>query len=353
MRVVLAINHLRFGGAERLVADLACGLCQRGIQVQLVALGGAEPALSDQARAAGVSVHVLGRPVYSIAAAARLLGVLRKSGADIVHAHLFPSIAYVSLARKVRVGRWRLVMTEHNTWNRRRRSALRPADRMIYRSYDRIACISDEVRDALVGWAPETAPKTVVVHNGIPASHFQKPKTGERIGHPVRILSIGRLTRQKGFESLVETMRHLPECELVIAGDGELRPELEAQVLAAGLRGRVRLIGWTGDVFSLLRTADVYVQPSRWEGFGIAAVEAMAAGLPVIVTDVAGLSKVVGSAGLRVAVDDIAGMRRTIASIVDDQPLRMELSSRGALRARSFTMDAAVAAYASLYRGLS
>src|SRR5207253_112178 len=110
--------------------------------------------------------------------------------------------------------------------------------------------------------------------------------------------TVGRLERQKGFDTLLEALPRWPDCTLQIVGIGSERAELESRARSLGLAARVEFLGFRDDVATLMTRADLYVQPSRWEGFGIAAVEAMASGLPVVCSDVAGLREVVGPAGV-------------------------------------------------------
>ncbi|MGH9669124.1 MAG: glycosyltransferase, partial [Terriglobales bacterium] len=132
----------------------------------------------------------------------------------------------------------------------------------------------------------------------------------------------------------------------------ELRPSLEALAASLGIWERVHFLGRRADVPQLLKLADVYVHSSHWEGFGIAAVEAMAAGLPVIASDVPGLSQVVGSAGLLFPRGDADCLAGHISSVLASESLRRQLSQAGRERARSFSIEQSVEAYINLYRSV-
>jgi glycosyltransferase involved in cell wall biosynthesis len=127
---------------------------------------------------------------------------------------------------------------------------------------------------------------------------------------------------------------------------------LEALAASLGIRERVHFLGRRADVPQLLKLADVYVHSSHWEGFGIAAVEAMAAGVPVIASDVPGLGQVVGSAGLLFPAGDAECLAKHIRSLLDSEPLRRRLSQAGKERARSFSIEGSVEAYISLYESV-
>jgi len=104
------------------------------------------------------------------------------------------------------------------------------------------------------------------------------------------------------------------------------------------------------DVAQLLKAADLYVQPSRWEGFGIAALEAMASGKAIVASDVPGLAQVVGDAGLLFPAGDAAQLARSISTALDNPDLRQRLAQRAQQRARMFSLDTTLDCYEKLYR---
>ncbi len=99
--------------------------------------------------------------------------------------------------------------------------------------------------------------------------------------------------------------------ELLLVGDGVKRPDLERLAAELKIVERVRFLGNRSDVPDILAAADIYIQPSRWDGFGIAALEAMAAGLPVVVSNVPGLRDVVGDAGLLFEAGSVSELTRS------------------------------------------
>ena len=140
--------------------------------------------------------------------------------------------------------------------------------------------------------------------------------------------------------------------DLVIAGDGPRRRVVE-NFIAHGEGGRhCRWLGYVEDVRSVLSAADMLVMPSRWEGFGLAAGEAMAASLPVVGTDVAGLRDVVvdGETGILVPRDDVIALTEAIERLADDPDLRARLGRAGRQRVETrFDIDSTVATHERLY----
>jgi glycosyltransferase involved in cell wall biosynthesis len=206
-----------------------------------------------------------------------------------------------------------------------------------------VVAVSSQVRDELVAQGLD-ARKVVVIPNGV---HLQIPKAtlkdgiahelGIRTGTTV-LLSIGRLVYQKAHNVLVEAMRTVavqaPRTALYIAGEGQLRAELEVQLRHAQLEENVRLLGNRADVPELLALSDIFVLPSRWEGLPIALLEAMGAGLPVVATNVEGVDEVVqdGVQGLLVSPDDAAALADALLQLIVDEPLRKRMGELGRTR---------------------
>ncbi|MBN2119191.1 MAG: glycosyltransferase family 4 protein [Anaerolineales bacterium] len=143
------------------------------------------------------------------------------------------------------------------------------------------------------------------------------------------LLSIGRLTHQKGHEHLIQAMpkviRRFPTAKAWICGDGPLRAQLESQIVELGLSDHVRLLGSRDDVSLLLATADIFVLPSRSEGLSRALMEAMAAGIPVVATNVGGIRDLItdGVHGLLVPSEDSERLAQSILQLLD-APLMMK-----------------------------
>lgn len=151
------------------------------------------------------------------------------------------------------------------------------------------------------------------------------------------------------MQTLVRAVGALDGVHLAIVGDGAERPDLEALIDHERLRGRVHLLGRRSDVPQLLKTADVYVQSSLWEGFGIAAVEAMAAGLPIIASRVPGLADVVGDAGILVEPGNSEVFAEQIQRVLLDETLRQTLAERAKKQAELFSIERTVEGILRVY----
>ena len=149
------------------------------------------------------------------------------------------------------------------------------------------------------------------------------------------LLSIGRLTYQKGHEFLVQAMSNVvsrfPNARVGICGDGPLRSQLQTQIIESGLSNYVKLLGAWENVSPLLASAEIFILPSRWEGLSRALMEAMAAGLPVIATQVDGIKGLItdGVNGLLVPSEKAEALGNSILQLIDNAEMRKRIAAAG------------------------
>lgn len=327
MRVLHVLCDLSAGGAERLVLELARRRAA-GVEVIVATVMGGGPLLPEF-EAAGVRVVIGGRPPRHPGVRALATLTREVARADVVHTHLFAGDTWGRLAA-VLARHPCVVTTEHNvdrdeTWQRGVRRTLAPVSRVV-------VAVSEAAARHVEG-----AREVRVIPNGVDLARFGAPHVGRDGRH---VLAVGRRVPQKGFDVLIEALPD--DMSLHVAGEGPFHVE----------HPRVRWLGRREDVPALLAEADILAVPSRWEGFGLAAVEGMAAGVPVVASAVDGLVEVVGSAGLLVPAEDPAALRGALQRLRDDDALRRRLGEAGRERARRFEIGAMVRAYEALYREL-
>jgi glycosyltransferase involved in cell wall biosynthesis len=219
----------------------------------------------------------------------------------------------------------------------------------VYRRLATVVAVSAEIRELLVGRLGLPAGRVTVVRNGVEPLH-PAPARPARPDGPLVVGGVGRLTRQKGFDLLVEATRRLVAegwpLEVRLAGAGRERDRLAAA--AAGLP--VRLVGFTGDVAAFLAGLDMFCLPSRAEGLPLALLEAMMAGLPCLATAVGEVPAAAGPAALVVPPGDLAALTGALRRLLGDPALRAELAGRArALAVRDFDLAATVADTVAVY----
>jgi glycosyltransferase involved in cell wall biosynthesis len=226
---------------------------------------------------------------------------LRSSSVDLLHVQVVSSDEAVLAARLARIPH--IVGTLHIDSSQSQTRHWLP-EFVTTRCLHRAIAVSESTK---ADWARRTRlsqRKTVVIPNGIDPQRFcrrlGKIEARQMLGLPIEapvIAAVGRLSVQKGFAYLLDAVARLtpihPKLTVALAGDGPARAELREQAARSGLADRVRFLGFQADVQPVLDAADVFALPSLWEAMPYALLEAMAAGLPVVASSVAGVPEVV------------------------------------------------------------
>ncbi len=370
LRVVQLITEMAPAGAEKVVHDLAIGLSAKGHNVHVVTLldaPGASAALTDALPPHGVDVtHLAMRSKVDLPRLSALAGLLRRFRPHVLHTHLW----HADLAAKaVLPAVWRrrpvLLSTIHIA-DRRPVHWRFAIDRLTQPWVDQTAFVSRSVMHFYRRRVGLTARKCVVVPNGIDLAAYQTlpdrrqsrapwiPTSAEPV-----IGTIARLDPQKGLPALLHAFskltRRWPRAALLIAGAGPEREALERLAVKLGIADRIHMLGFQQDVRPVLAALDVFVLPSRWEGFGLATLEAMAAGLPVVVTDVPGSRDLVQheQTGLVVPRNDSDALAQAVARCLSQAELRAQLGHRARIAAGPFSVQKMVDRYEQLYLTLT
>lgn len=221
---------------------------------------------------------------------------------------------------------------------------------------DAVVATSQAVAHAVMGAPPRAVP-THIVYPGVAVPPQRETPSAHQ---PTTVLGTGcRLVPMKGVVYLIRAMALLspdfPNLRLEIAGDGPLRASLEAEVESLRLRSHVNFLGWQPSLPPLLAGWDIYVQPSLMEPFGIATLEAMAAGLPVVATNAGGLPEFVreGCTGWLVPPEDPAALADRLRHLLLDAPARRAMGEAGRVSAKeNFSRKRMAATVAQIYDGL-
>ena len=352
MRILQVINSLELAGAEVLVSDMIPRLRQQGARVSIALLNRVDTRLERSLRdVPDCEIFGTRRKARSPSQVPWLARLFRNF--DLVHSHLFPAQFWVAAAARVARSRVKLVTTEHNPDNNRRgKSVWLWPDTWMYAQYDAIVCNSQATADALHRWVPRSSSRTTVIPNGIDCNRFSGGPPSAGPSGTLTAIFVARLEPQKNHLTLLRALKSVPDLRLKVVGDGSLRPELENFAASSGLKDRVEFLGWRDDVPELLRASDIYVHSTHSDGFAISAAEAMAAGLPLVASNVPGLSWVVGDAALLCKPGDPDDLAAQLRRLAENAELRRELGRRGRIRARQFSIDATVTAHLELYESL-
>ena len=361
MKVLYIINSLATGGAEKLIIETLPLYAKEGVKVDLLLLNGtAHPFLEELASKKCCGIFNLGASsVYNPVNIFKIIPYLKKY--DLVHVHLFPAQYWVVLAKLLSFSKTKLIFTEHNTTNRRLENPIfRFIDKWIYQFYAGVIAITAEIKALLLKHTALPEVRFTVIENGVNLSAIQNatalPKTD--LSSSIRendrvIIQIAAFREQKDQKTLIRAMQLLPDfCKLILVGVGPVKIECENLVTELGLQNRVVFLGSRMDVPALLKTADMVVLSSKYEGLSLSSIEGMASGNPFIASEVPGLSEVVKGAGILFPQGDADQLAKEIIHLCTDPDYYRTVAEACQQRAADYDISKMVDKHIALYRSL-
>jgi len=368
IKLALCITELDAGGAERCLTELAVRADRSRFAPTVYALSPRPPREEEsffpRLRAAGVEVHFLGGgSIWQFPkVVGRLTRLWRKHQPRVVQTFLFhANIVGRIAAKRAGVGP---VLAGVRVAERGSRWHLR-LDRATQNAVARYVCVSRSVADFTATALGVPAEKIVVIPNGIDPAGYPPPQAADlrELGVAAgrrAVVFVGRLEEQKGVKWLIESapvwMSRLPDCDLLLVGDGVLRKELDALAAAAGIADRVHFAGRRSDVTEILAAADLLVLPSSWEGMPNVVLEAMASRLPVVATKVEGVEELLGPGGgeQTVAYGDSQSLSEKIVRFIADPCRAAEIGQLNRHRVEEhFEISQMVKLYEHLWESLA
>jgi N-acetyl-alpha-D-glucosaminyl L-malate synthase BshA len=305
---------------------------------------------------------------YALALASKMIEVARSEKLDLFHLHYaIPHAASAYLARQaLGASSPKMVTTLHGTDVSLvgSDSRFQPLTQLVVSHSDAITAPSRWLAAAAHQELGLPSDVTIdVIPNFVDAEQFRpldvEGGSATPPGHPARprvLTHVSNFRPVKRVEDVVRifaSVRAEIPSRLDLVGDGPERERIEALVTSLGLRDHVRFLGERGDLIATLQQSDVFLLPSQTESFGLAALEAMACGVPVVASDVGGVSEVVadGETGFLAAAGDVASMARHARRLLTDEDLRRRMSRAARhLAEAKFRLAPAVERYEAVYR---
>jgi len=370
--VLHLIASSRGGGAAH-VRDLAIGLDSDCYLVEVIMPEDAGNVQAADLTAHGVQHHAVDMAAGpSLGAVRQIRGLI--DGVDILHLHgaraaLYGRLALLSLPRRRRPA---VVFTVHGFaaphYGWLRRTALLTVERLLSPLVDRVIAVCHDEKRNLVEARVAREEQVVVIWNGIDLAEYARPDEPREslrcnLGLPVDVpvlTMVCRLYRPRDFETLLAgfaaVLASYPDARLLIVGDGPYRPDIERRIVELQLGARASVLGFCRDVARILAASDVFVlSTASWEGLPLTVLEAMAAGLPVVASEVGGIPEALrdGETGWVVPQHSPEELARALTALLADPARARRMGAEGYRRVRErFARDRMVAETARVYESL-
>ena len=395
MKILHVITSLQTGGAEMLVVNLMPRFKALGHEVGVVVFNGQHTPLMErlERECPECKIYRLGTGYYNPWYIVKLIGIMRQY--DVVHTHnsspqLFAAIANIICHK-------RLVTTEHSTNNRKREKGglLQFVDKWMYRQYNTTICISEIAEEKLREYLSlrrkkeegktkkeegrtknsQTDSKLYTLHSKLKSDNITTINNGVDVeaihgAAPLEELKTKRFVavmvagfrEAKDQDTLIKAMTLLPkeEYELWLVGDGVRRESLELSVKSLEMlahenenensKPNIQFLGLRTDVPRILKSADVVVMSSHWEGLSLSNIEGMSAGKPFIASDVNGLREVTEGYGILFPHEDAEALAAVIRRLHDDREYYDQVALRCYERARQYDIGTMVTQYNCVYQ---
>lgn len=354
MRILHIITSLRTGGAEKLIVDIVPRLKALGHDVDVLLFDGCDTPFKQQLEKLGVRILTLanGGSVYNPLHIRRLIPVMRQY--DVIHTHNTAPQLYAAIANLV--CRKRLITTEHSTTNRRRDwLGYRPFDRFMYNQYEKIICISDQAERNLRNYIGKCRADITTIYNGVDIEKYASATASnelQAIAPNCRaIVMVAGFRYQKDQDTLIRATALLPkQFHTFLIGDGERKQHCEALAQAENVADRIHFMGIRMNIPELLKAADYIVLSSHWEGFGLAAVEGMCTGRPVVVSNVEGLAQIVENSGILFQHQNAEQLAQEIMTLEESPAKYQNVAQQCFNKAKLFDISIMVNKYNDVYR---
>ena len=369
MRVAHVIKVTRISGAERHLLVLLSALRQRGVDARLVILIEKDKPMDDMASEAkerGIPLRRLTiQRDYDLALLFKIRRALSEIKPDIVHTHLIHADLFGLFAAQL-AGIRTVISSRHNDDQFRFHPIWQRLSPLLWRLTKGGIAISGSIKDFMMEVEGAPSDKIAVAHYGLEHKWLADEElraARQNLSRELRLESdalllglVCRIVEQKGIAYALRAFQQIrqrfPTARLIIAGDGDLRAQLEALTRELGIDEYVHWLGWRSDALKLIGAFDVLLMPSLWEGFGLVLLEAMSRRVPVIASRVSAIPEVVihGETGLLVEARDVDALADAMTRLLEDHALRQHMGLLGAARLEErFSVERMASATLAVY----
>jgi len=380
IKLIILIMSMGGGGTERVASELSLNLCS-SIQRRIVTMTNE---ISYSSNMPPISMNInLNNGVISIFYAT-VVGIIKyrkiiKSYKPDVSMSFFTLNNFINILSNIGNKKIKVIVSVHNVLSMKFHNSFKDKltkflIKILYNKANIVIAVSRGVREELIRDFQIEPEKIRLLYNPVDIKKIQclanEKVNDEWFNDDVPILiNMGRIAEQKGQWYLIRVfskVREKKECRLVIRGNGELKPYLEKLVRDLDLINDVKFLGWQDNPFKYISKASIFVFPSLWESWGLAIIEAMVCGCPVIATDCKyGPSEILGDGKFGILTPPLDGifykasdpltpeehfLADEIIKLLENDNLRREYSKKGKERAKDFDIDLTIRKYENIIR---
>lgn len=358
-KILHIVSKLPIGGVEKQLFDMVTNYDKELFEAIICCINeGGE--IADKLKELGYKIIILNRMKnhgFDFKAVIDIYKLIKREKIDILrtdqyHASLYGRIA--GLLANVPA----IIPTFHNLYNSPHKPKIhrRILNWVLSFFSDKIIAVSQAVAYDIHRYDKIKFKKIEIIYNGISLKEFKintsKAELKKKFNLPSSLIigTVGRLTEQKGHEYLIKAVAGLKDISIAIAGDGPLRKYLED--LATDLRVNCIFMNTlkAEEIPYFLKSIDIFCFPSLWEGFGIALVEAMAAGLPVVATDIAPHREILGDKGIYFPIKNVNILSDILKKLIENESERKRIGNLSEKRAELFSIENTVLNYEKLFK---
>jgi len=357
--ILYIITSLGLGGAEKLLLEYLNRLDTNKYRFHLIILREKPDDLISEINRAAEIINLKVKNKFNPVVIIQLYKLYKLIKPDIIHTHLFQPRVYATIA-KLFYKRAILITHKHNNVNLVKHNIFILLEMLCILANKKVVAISQSVKISLMKYEFVSEKKIQVIPNAIDFQRFNKQADfDEKLNEKQIIIgNVGRLEKQKGLPYLLTAMKLIllkyPNVKLEIIGDGSFFNELKKQSNKLNISNSVIFFGKFVNVIPFYKRMDIFVLPSIYEGFGIVLLEAMAAGVPIVATNVDGIKEVVinGESGILVPPKNPEAIAEAVMQIINNPQLKKKFIEAGLKRAQLFDIKEHIMKLDNLYTNL-
>lgn len=365
MKILHIINNMSSGGAEKLLVDLLPRLREKEVDVSLLLLNstGSKAEYLNHIQKCGLPIYELSHTMhlYNPLYIYKIIKFLRIRSFDVIHVHLFPAQYWVAMC-SVFVKKGIFVTTEHCSYNKRMSiKPLKRFEKWIYSHYSTIVSISDSVTNSLRKWIGLATDRIVLINNGV---NIEKITSAPRLKisdvvsssiiNPFYILMSARFCEQKDHQTLIKALKLLPSnCIVLFAGEGPLLQDCQKMCKHLQLLDQVYFLGYRKNIYSLMKSVDLNVLSTHYEGFSGVTLEMMASGVPFLASDVFGINDIVTNDNVLFPCGDYVHLATKIDRLMHDKELAKKQIEENLKLVQNYDISVMCNKYLDFYESLT